>query len=159
MSSSHLFHELRDHIGSNSFENVEHFVFTFMRFEFTLVEIGEIRNNKPNWSYFNNIVSAIDWNNAELIQSRDYLINTPPQKKDLNNNTWVAVNVTGLSVEEILIKYIKTIRNNLLHGSKTPFNVARDTILIKSCLVILDKILDISPNNFKTKFWENLNEP
>ena len=158
--SSQLYNQLKDNIGSESFENVNKFMHLYVRFESTLCKMGKIHNGiNADWSYFDGDIQNFDLTNNELNQSIKYLIQSPPKKMVSNNGQldWQSLNFDNLSDSEKILKSIKTIRNNYMHGSKYPFDKARDTKLIECALIILDEILETTKEDFKNKINEELN--
>lgn len=147
----------KETIGNEHWENVEKLFVAFSRFEHGLIESGFIYNRVyAGWVAFSERISeSFDRGNPEIQEACDYILGNPPRKK--RDNTWVSIDLDEDSDCGNILKCVKTVRNNLFHGSKYPFAPERDNILITSCLVILDYCMGIAPPEVQERIWEEFN--
>ncbi len=158
---THLQSELENSVGANALKKIELFLMVYSRFEFALLDAGLIyRTMFADWHDFaRRLITSFNRESSdELSDACSYILVSPPNKH--NGTVWEPVELNhDLSDCEKLIRYINTIRNNLFHGSKVPFAVLRDTLLIDSALIILDYCISISPTDIKAAFWAGLTSP
>jgi len=145
---------------------VEFFIY-FSRFEYALKRAEYIRGNSKGaeayWDKFvDEIKEAFDAKiNTELEKAVNYLLSHPPKKQILDERrlSWKDnQRDKGESNTKYLLRLVRTVRNNLFHGSKYPVYVteqARDEKLLKSSLVILDACLELK-QNLKDYFFEGI---
>lgn len=135
------------------------FFLYFACFEFALKSTGFARGDEksvsPDWSSYANFVKdKFDKTaNDDLNDASNYLLENPPMKQVLLpvGISWSAdVPNDGLSDLEKLLTLVRGVRNNLFHGGK--FNIdtheqpERTKHLLRSCLIVLDACLELSPN-------------
>ena len=111
------------------------------------------------WEFAKQLDTSFDKSSSEELKNAcNYIESQPPLK--FNGITWQSIDLkNNICTCEKLIRYIQTIRNNLFHGGKNPFDTIRDSKLINSSLIILDYCISISPHNIKTAFWSGLTAP
>ncbi len=158
---NHLQSELENLVGVDTLRRIQKFLVVFSRFEFTLQNQGLIYNHRyADWRTFAQLLDTLfdKSSSNELENACDYLMAFPPN--EYSGTIWQPLRLpTSLSLCQKLIRYIQTIRNNLFHGGKVPFDLIRDTELINSALIILDYCISISPTNIITAFWSGLTPP
>lgn len=135
------------------------FFTTFARFEYALKATGFHNGDgaaEPNWRLFaESIADAFDHpSNQEFIEAIDYILKAPPKKQkiDQGNVTWeTATPNTDLRADLVLL-YVRRVRNNLFHGGK--FNghwfepkrseelLQHSLIILHGCLVASKKVRD-----------------
>lgn len=129
---------------------IYNFFITFSIFEFSLKELGfrlstrfgDVEGVKPDWNRFARETLA-DFNylvDDKLKNAVSYLANNPPKHQILSQGCLEWVNTpksAGENDSQYLLRLIKTVRNNLFHGGKYPYDPIRDTILLDNSLVIL----------------------
>lgn len=159
---NHLMTELENNIQTENLEQIKILLLTYSRFEFTLIQENIIYRNdvgvaSANWKkYAQRIKANFDRNFSDDIKNAcDYFATEPPKEKIMDNWQQIQFQTTTSECEKV-IRYVKTVRNNLFHGSKYPYIHARDNILIKNCLIVLNYILSISSSNFQNTFWTDL---
>lgn len=129
------------------------FFVAFSRFEFALKDLGYIRENRsyvaPDWWRYAEESAALPdpESQAELKEAIHYLSEYPPKSliNDRGTLVWRQEEFDdGLSVEERLIRRVKTVRNNLFHGSKFSGgeleNPERNENLVWCSLIILEHL-------------------
>jgi hypothetical protein len=130
------------------------FFIIFSRTEFTLKESGCARKSRydiaeADWDRFANAIEPNfdPTSSPELIAAIDYLTNNPPglQKIDPSNNLFWSANVRRPRQTNLQwrLSLVKTVRNNLFHGGKCPFDSARDVPLIEHSLVVLEACIKV----------------
>lgn len=134
------------------------FFIVFSRFEYALKSEGFFINNhdnvSANWdSFASSIRDQFDAKKTpELLEAVNYLHNSPPRKqvvKEDNQFGWsLRRNDENLPLIHELLLSIRTVRNNLFHGSKfqeiSDGGENRNTQLLINSLIILDECLDLS---------------
>lgn len=132
------------------------FILWFSRIEYALKSStsfsGKGRNGhfQANWRKFKKALKkrAIP---SSLSAALEYIKSQPP-KEQKSANEWEEI-----SAEDdwgLLVKALKTVRNNLFHGgkyygSKQP---VRDTELLEHCLLIMQEVVELAPDEIKTVF-------
>ena len=112
------------------------FFVCYSQFEYALKELGYIIKSK---NYMNDSVS-VDWkkfvfefkedfnpeNTPELKKSVRFLLEHPPEEQIVVNNKlkWRGLKLNNKSPIDKLCLIIKTVRNNLFHGGKLPYDFA-----------------------------------
>lgn len=143
-------------IGDEHWENIEKLFVAFSRFEHGLIETGFIHDNQvsADWHGFSQEISDVfRLDSSETLQTAcNYILDNPPWTR--RNGDWIPTPLRGESHCWNILYYVKTVRNNLFHGSKYPFAPERDNGLITSCLVILDYCMAIAPPEVQEKIWE-----
>ncbi len=145
------------------------FFILFSRFEYALktsITFAEGNEKKvgANWSKFVSSISNafISESNSDLKSAVEYIMLNPP-----NIQVFVDGNIKWRSREFLnnepeinkLCQHIKDIRNNLFHGGK--FNsinnqeISRDTLLLKSSMLVLNNWVQIN-DNVRDKFFEEI---
>jgi hypothetical protein len=130
----------------------------FARFEYALKAAGfhignENEEAKPDWRSFAESVPDAFKNlqNEDLKESIRYIKAHPPKKQVIQggNLAWSdVVPATNLESDLILL-YVRRVRNNLFHGGKFNgrwFDPERSKLLLRHCLTILNACLDVSPS-------------
>lgn len=142
------------------------FAMLFSRFEHALKRSGYLKLPKvrtdqnlraePNWESFfmekSSNIEQIMKSNEEFKVSVDYIIEDPPRKLIVTSDDkleWVQVD-RGDKMYKVLNESIRMIRNNLLHGEKSPRsiigggdgNTERDLLLIESAYCILKELAE-----------------
>lgn len=155
----------REHVRVNPDLLLEFFLI-FARAEFALKNSGFVKGNEreasPDWDRFAASIknSFAKDKSDDLTQAANYILNNPPMKQVLRQNTlmWKANVPHGkLTDIEVLIRLVRRIRNNLFHGGK--HNIAlfedteRTTRLLKSSLIVIQECLLLAPH-VKTTFDE-----
>ena len=163
---NHFSCELSQILGNENWNNIQLLVVIYSRFEYVLEKLGFLINIRGKYiidwyPYIEDISDRFQINhlsNQTLLTAYEYLLRNPPKKKILGiPSQWQTIsfprNVTDCKK---VIEYIRAIRNNLFHGSKYPFDTARDSNLILSSIILLDYCIEISSNDFLSYFWEGL---
>jgi len=150
--------KLREELKINP-ELVADFFVIFSRFEYALKRSGYAgiyRDGEtvyPNWNkYARDIKGKLNMKrDNQLKEAVEYFKHHPPLRQIVRNNVldWTKGkdDAEALSLEEYLVKTLKTVRNNLFHGGKFPnptgpiHEPSRDEKLLKSCLVVIDRLL------------------
>jgi hypothetical protein len=136
----------------------------FSRFEYSLKATGFHSGEgdaKPDWRKFAESVSGIFENpkNNELREAIQYISNNPPKKQVIKQGLleWSQANPTAALKSDLMLSYVRRVRNNLFHGGKFNghwFAPERSEPLIRHSLVILNACLKASP-----KVWGAYNDP
>jgi len=139
-------------------ELVLDFFLTLSRIEFALKVTKYAKGNtsraKPDWDKFGrDIKDHFNIKRDEKLEaSCNYYLKLPPQKQILKNNklTWVDAIPEGLSDPELLLVYVRRVRNNLFHGGKyniqAPDETERNEELLKSGIRIIHEALKCELN-------------
>lgn len=137
---------------------INEFFVAFSRFECALkttitYAVGNNNRVEPNWDRFiSDVRSDFDKSKTNKLQeASDFLLNNPPRKQTLVNNSlsWTD-RVFQNNEPEInrLSLHIRDIRNNLFHGGK--FNgvyqqdISRNYKLINSALIVLNELIGLN---------------
>ena len=144
---------------------VEFFIY-FSRLEYALKKAGYIggdsRKILVDWDKFaNDIEKTFDAKkNKELEEAVNYLLSYAPRKQILEGGqlSWKDNQKNnGESEIKYLLRLLRTVRNNLFHGSKFPelftHERERDEKLLRSSLVILNAFLELK-QDLKRNFFE-----
>ncbi len=132
------------------------FFITFSRFECALKASNFTNGNNDrvtaNWDTFVGTITTFNENKTtELKNAVDYLIQNPPRIQCIDSNGLLGWRNRNFQNEPQINKLslsIRDVRNNLFHGGK--FNghyeedVSRNSILLKSSLLILDEWLELN---------------
>lgn len=130
------------------------FLATFARFEFALKKSGYARGDNsqvsPDWDVFANDVATLDAALVtQVLDSCKYLQQHPPKKQILQGGRlqWVdRKGTSGSAIGDVLLS-VRTVRNNVFHGSKFPDGPVaeplRDEQLIRDCLGVLTSLLKL----------------
>jgi hypothetical protein len=126
----------------------------FSRMEYALKATSFMKPNRRNaeadWSAFAySIHDAISDNESEeLNAAKNVLLNTPP-KKQINNNgkiEWSVTEPNSQNETDLLLQYVRRVRNNLFHGGKFNdnwFAPERSGELIHASSVVLGICRDV----------------
>jgi len=155
---------------------LQEFFVTFARFEYALKNSGFVAKGqelqkrllhvaKPDWNKFKRDVSAKFNKDSDpaLSDACDYLLNNAPQTQVLwtENGTlvmgWETLPRGDENEAGYLLTLVKTVRNNLFHGGKfsdLSFTelTDRNTRLLKSSILILEKYVEIAPSEMRKTF-------
>ncbi len=133
----------------------------FSRFEYAqkasgLVVQGRFGEAAPDWnSYTRQLRGHFQGvQDQRFVDACAYLRNDPPRKQVISNNRLRWQNSRpgpGDYDERYLLRLVRTIRNNLVHGGKMPFGVgpdpdaARNRRLLEVGMVVLEQSISLSP--------------
>lgn len=128
---------------------------TFARCEYALKAAGFYvgRNDvKADWRTFaNSIGNALDDAlDPALSTSIDYIRNHPPRKQVIRDERldWDDTAPEAASNADLLLAYVRRVRNNLFHGGKFNgqwFEPERSTHLLTHSLCILQQVIEMNP--------------
>lgn len=137
---------------------IHEFFIIFSRFEYALKACNYISGNdriRPNWDkYVGTISDKFKPDKNEILsEAVKYIIENPPKVQAINDQTIIWNNRNSDDNTPLVNRlrlHISDIRNNLFHGGKfngtfSPEN-SRDFKLLKSCVIILNDWLEISPD-------------
>jgi hypothetical protein len=138
------------------------FLMRFARLEYALKRSGHYKADQtggsltPDWDWVQNtLVKAKAETTRSILDSCLYLRNNPPRKQCVHNGSlgWTDSPTQG-TIQDILLS-LRTVRNNLMHGGKFPFQPAdepsRDEQLLRASIALLlalggaDELSDIAP--------------
>ena len=135
------------------------FMAVFSRFEHALKStnyaIGNMNRVDAAWDRFANDIDARfnKIQDAHLAQCVDFLMEKPPRKQVFDGNTTRFRNQTADPNQrktQQLLRFVRTIRNNLFHGGKYLPNgeveVGRNKKLVESALYVLQICVRIDPH-------------
>jgi hypothetical protein len=126
------------------------FFMVFSRIEFALKRSGYFRGDsnraEPDWEKFSNTYQGKFDRliSPEFQQACEYYITHPPKKQVVHDDQVVwKENIQGEGESEFswIIRSIRTVRNNLFHGGKFPYDQVRDNTLLFHGLVILQEVM------------------
>jgi hypothetical protein len=129
------------------------FFMVYSRFEFTLKQFKEFRKKDSravaNWPAFANAIQAkfFPSQSSELMEAYEYYLKYPPGVQIVRNGhlAWKANEKKENETEFAwVIRSIGTVRNNLFHGGKFPWDYIRDTTLLSNGLIILHACLRLN---------------
>ena len=119
----------------------------FARFEYALKAAGFHDGEgeaKPNWQkYACSIGSTLEKpDTKELEEAIQYILKHPPKKQVVRNDVivWDEVEPDHISRTDLILLYVRRVRNNLFHGGKFhghTFEPVRDYDLLRHSLTIL----------------------
>lgn len=133
------------------------FIATFARFEYALKASGFVLNSnrgvQPDWDGFANSIHEkyVELGLSEKQNEADYLLQNPPKKQALEGECLVfkqqIVDTNQKSTQQLL-RFIRTVRNNLFHGGKfiPEDGLARDQRLVESSLEVLKLCINLDNN-------------
>ncbi len=136
------------------------FFSNFSRFEYALKEAGYVKRNEQygnaeiDWRKFRRAIrhSYNPEMNPEVADAVEYLFSEPPRSHALDSGslTWEDLERKDYQTDiDWLLLLVKTVRNNLFHGSKYAYysreELDRDTQLLKSSLVVLKAFISWNP--------------
>lgn len=162
--------EIFDELGVDK-EVVIDFVLFFSRFEYALKRTPEYANGdqrgvSANWDrYASDHNSAFDAEADDVVkEAAEYLEVHSPNKQVLLHGVLDWKPLTFGTNQQLgrLLHIVRTARNNLFHGGKFPSgpyqDPARDEVLLKHCLTILEAALDLS-DDVEDRFKESFAPP
>ena len=127
----------------------------FSRFEYALKVTKYLKSTKdaePDWTKFaiqiHNTFEQLTDSDLDLMNAVNFILNAPP-KKQVNNNgqvDWKTSSPDSENQTDLLLKYVRRIRNNLFHGGKFNgrwFEPQRSGPLINAGIKILYTCLKI----------------
>ncbi len=132
----------------------------FSRFEYALKEAGYVKRNEQygnaetDWRKFRRAIrhSYNPEMNPEVADAVKYLFSEPPRSHavDSGSLTWEDLERKDYQTDvDWLLLLVKTVRNNLFHGSKSVYHseeeLDRDAQLLKSSLVVLRAFINWNP--------------
>ena len=126
----------------------------FARFEYALKAAGFHCGEgeaKPNWQgYASSIGNALENPDMhELQEAIQYILDHPPKKQVIRNNEigWDEIAPDHNSQTDLILLYVRRVRNNLFHGGKFCghwVEPVRDIDLLRHSLTILGACLAAS---------------
>jgi len=126
----------------------------FARFEYALKEAGFHTGEgdaSPHWRNFALSIDELldEQATPELTAAIGYILDQPPRKQVVRNGelAWELAPPQTDSRADLLLLYVRRVRNNLFHGGKFNghwFEPDRSETLMKSALVILNAALAAS---------------
>ena len=126
----------------------------FARFEYALKAAGfhhGAGRAEPNWEKFaRSIGSTLDEPDTKKLQEAvQYILEHPPKKQVIKNDKidWYEVEPDHISRTELILLFVRRVRNNLFHGGKFHghwFEPVRDYDLLRHSLIILRACLAAS---------------
>ncbi|WP_394143214.1 hypothetical protein [Vibrio atypicus] len=139
-------------------ENLEKLSFDFFklfsRLEYALKVTGFNTgdgNANANWGEFSLNIDALFFSseNQELKKSYNYVLANPPKKQIIENGLikWSSVQPTHNCQTDLILLYVRRIRNNLFHGGKFNghwFAPQRSEELLYSSITILEHALTLN---------------
>lgn len=127
---------------------------TFSRFEYALKHTGFHKGDgdaQPNWRRFALSVDPklMNSSSTELGVAIDYLLQHPPKKQVIRNGLleWKEAKPNTNSKADLVLLYVRRVRNNLFHGGKFNghwFVPERSEKLLRCSLVTLNACLKSS---------------
>jgi hypothetical protein len=141
------------HMGDPALEY--RFFSIFSVFEYALKAMGYTRPSRwdgvtPDWeSFVDDIENDFEWQkDSELSEAVEYLYAYPPRRQVLRGK-YLAWDYNQRPPDDSdaawLLRLVKTVRNNLFHGGKKPFDPERDTRLLNSSIRVLLAWADLKP--------------
>jgi len=134
------------------------FFLVFSRFEYALKRAGYVTGGgdslAADWDKFSSAYwkTHIPSNIPKLRKAWAYFSSHPPRKQILDNGSisWSKPQARTTEPELTwLLVSIRTVRNNLFHGGKYPYNPisdqARDSILLEHTLTIIEVCSEFNP--------------
>lgn len=130
----------------------------FARFEFALKRSGFAKPGRkrdkltgahstmPDWEAFKKTKEVKDlWKRASADKATQYLIQNPA-KIYMSNGAQIGLGHAPPSptTMPVLVDMVLRVRNNLFHGDKQAVGLERDVLLLRSCLAVIDLLLDVN---------------
>ncbi|WP_417832579.1 hypothetical protein [Terasakiella sp.] len=129
---------------------------TFSRMEYALKAASFHNGNgkaEANWTKFSEAINTCfdDIDDPDLIAALDYIESNPPKKQIVRDGAleWSEVAPRSASKVDLVLLYIRRVRNNLFHGGKFNghwFEPERSQELLSHSLVVLNACLDANQN-------------
>jgi hypothetical protein len=136
---------------------------TFARFEYALKDADYHCGNgeaKPDWCKFAKSVETLfeESSSEELRAAMKYFMNDPPKKQVVKDGKldWDDCRPSGNLKSDLVLTYVRRVRNNLFHGGKFHkhlLNSERNEKLMTYSLVVLKHCLQASPK--VDQFYQN----
>jgi hypothetical protein len=157
--------DLYAHLRINK-DLVTGFMIMFSYFEYVLKRTKYRKKEgrdgvKPDWDKFARDYASL-FNVGEDIKLRDavtYLLDNPPKRQVITSKGELDFNRRNLNSNTTLEKLVcslRGVRNNLFHGGKfesgSVEDPARNTILLESCITILNKCITLD-KDVEQYFW------
>ncbi len=128
----------------------------FSRFEYSLkaahFHTGE-GNANPNWTTFAQDihVNFQALQDEALVRAKQYILGNPPKKQviEQGNIAWSGSPPTQVNDTDLLLLYVRRVRNNLFHGGKFNgnwFAPQRSEELLNSSIIVLRHALEMNVN-------------
>jgi hypothetical protein len=128
---------------------------TFSRFEYALKASGFNNGDGEAQANWRNFALSIELElqnpqTPELREAIDFMLKHSPKKQVIRNGllAWDAAPPNTNSTADLILLYVRRVRNNLFHGGKFNghwFAPERSEKLLRHSLVILNACLDGSP--------------
>lgn len=132
------------------------FMATFSRMEHALKSTGYALGNEgkvePAWDCFANEIDE-QFNqlvNEGLVAAKDFLLNSPPRKQVLQDGQVIfqdQVSDQNQRTTQQVIRFIRTVRNNLFHGGKFlptgETEAGRNEALVRASLKIIKSCIEL----------------
>lgn len=128
---------------------------TFARFEYALKATGFHNGDgkaQPNWRDFALSIEAQlkTPQTSELQEAINFILKHPPKKQVIKNGLleWDAAKPSTDSNADLILLYVRRVRNNLFHGGKFNghwFAPERSEKLLRNSIIILEECLEASP--------------
>ncbi|HGS5633700.1 TPA: hypothetical protein ACMDXI_004415 [Vibrio parahaemolyticus] len=139
-------------------ENLEKLSFDFFklfsRLEYSLKAASFNTGNgdaKANWSDFAQNIDTqfLGCADEELKKSYSYVLENPPKKQIIENGQikWSTVEPTSKCQTDLILLYVRRVRNNLFHGGKFNgnwFEPQRSEELLSSSITILENAREMN---------------
>lgn len=126
----------------------------FARFEYALKAAGfhcREGDAEPDWRNFARSVGKTleEPNSEDLQEAIQYILRKPPKKQVIRDGTiqWDEGDPGHMSKPELVLLYVRRVRNNLFHGGKFHghwFPPDRDHNLLRHSLTIVEACLEAS---------------
>ncbi|GGA81331.1 hypothetical protein GCM10011369_24110 [Neiella marina] len=108
-------------------------------------------NANANWTAFAGHIDAAfqALDDSSLKEAIEYILKNPPKKQVIKDGliNWSSVEPSHQNTTDLLILYIRRVRNNLFHGGKFNehwFDPERSEELISSSICVLESALPLS---------------
>lgn len=128
----------------------------FARFEYCLKVIGFFKDQRGpvvDWCEFaktKQVADLFDQHHEGVLgDAIGYILKNPPKKQVINDGqlAWAAVEPQTDIQSDLVLIYVRRVRNNLFHGGKFNgrwFEPERSEELMRHCIVILKACLEAS---------------
>lgn len=133
------------------------FMATFSRVEHALKSTGYVLANKgkvePDWDRFANEIDPqfIQIEDEKLASAKNFLLITPPRKQVLKDGIVIFQNQVvdpNQRVTHQLLRFVRTVRNNLFHGGKYlptgELEPGRNEALVNASLCIIHSCIELN---------------
>lgn len=136
-------------------ELIFEFFLLFSKFEYALKMSGFHKGNgnaEPNWEKFAEAIKdKFDKEDKKVNEGIEYILKNPPNKQIVKDDLleWSDTTPNFKSEVELILLYVRRVRNNLFHGGKYKGhrleNPDRSKKLLSGCIEILKYCLTLSP--------------